>query len=150
MSMLKGFRDFIMRGNIIDLAVGVTVGVAFTALVTAFANDFINPLIKVFGGGNDLAGVWRVHHQSFAWADFINAVINFLIVAAILYFLVVLPVNKLNGLRKRGVPAEVEAPLSEDIVLLREIRDALLVANATQATAPSQRSGEEATDSADS
>jgi large conductance mechanosensitive channel len=122
--VLKGFRDFIMRGNVVDLAVGIVIGAAFTTLVNQFTKSFLEPLIKVFGGGGAQGGVWELSDQKFAWAAFINAVITFLLTAAVLYFVVVLPMNKLAERRKRGEVPEPEAP-SEDIVLLTEIRDAL-------------------------
>jgi large conductance mechanosensitive channel len=136
--VLKGFRDFIVRGNIIDLAVGVVIGVAFTSLVTDFTTDFINPLIRWAGGGNQLSSSTRIPGTTviFQWGNFISAAINFLIVAAVLYFLVVLPINKLNSLRKRNAAA-VEVPVDQEIALLTEIRDALLRANAP--IAPGQR-----------
>ena len=103
-----------MRGNIIDLAVGVVIGVAFTSLVTDFTNDFINPLIKWAGGGNQLSSSTRIPGTSvvFQWGNFISAAINFLIVAAVLYFLVVLPINKLNSLRKRNAAEAAERRLT--------------------------------------
>ncbi len=124
--MLKGFRDFIMRGNVVDLAVGVVIGVAFTGLVTKFTDSFINPLIKVFTGSKDVvkAGTFYIRRQPFHWADFVNAFINFLIVAAILYFFVVMPMNKLAERRARGRQPQPEA-VSDEVRLLTEIRDAL-------------------------
>jgi large conductance mechanosensitive channel len=124
--MFRGFRDFIMRGNVVDLAVGIVIGAAFTALVTQLTESFLKPLIKLMSGGGDpvTAGAWKVGDQVFDWASFINAVINFLIVAAALYFLVVLPMNKLAERRARGEEPKPKAP-SEEILLLREIRDAL-------------------------
>jgi large conductance mechanosensitive channel len=137
--VFKGFRDFIMRGNVVDLAVGVTIGVAFTGLVTQFTSDFINPLIKVVGGGKPLSGSIGIGHQHLLWADFVNAIINFLIIAAVLYFLVVLPLNKLAERRARNKP--VAAPVvSDEVALLIEIRDALLSAQGS--VAPSQRTGQ--------
>src|ERR1051326_7367449 len=102
--MLKGFKDFIMRGNVVDLAVGIVIGAAFTGLVTQFTNSFLNPLIAVFGGGtkDKVGGVFEVHGQKFAWGPFINAAITFLLTAAALYFLVVYPMNKLAERRRRG------------------------------------------------
>src|SRR5690242_8042119 len=102
--MFRGFRDFIMRGNVVDLAVGIVIGAAFTGLITAFTNSFVQPLIKVFTGGKDpvRAGSFVINGQKFDWAAFVNAVISFLIVAAVLYFLVVLPMNKLAERRARG------------------------------------------------
>lgn len=119
--MLKGFRDFIMRGNVIDLAVGIVIGVAFTALVGAFTDAFIKPLIKVFMGGGVQGGTFEINGVTFDSALFINAVITFLITAAVIYFFVVLPMNKF----KARFIKEPEAPKPEDIQLLIEIRDEL-------------------------
>ncbi|KKK06989.1 large conductance mechanosensitive channel protein MscL [Micromonospora sp. HK10] len=128
--MFKGFKDFIMRGNVVDLAVGVVIGAAFTGVVTAFTNSFLKPLIKLMGGGKDqFAGSWKIGEENFiTWADFINAAITFLLTAAVLYFLVVFPMNKLAERRKRGEEPPPAAP-SEEVKLLTEIRDALLAGN---------------------
>ncbi|MFU8872252.1 large conductance mechanosensitive channel protein MscL [Micromonospora sp. SL4-19] len=125
--MLKGFKDFIMRGNVVDLAVGVVIGAAFTGVVTAFTTSFLKPIIKLVGGGNDqFAGAWEISRGNFMdWAGFINAAITFLITAAVLYFLVVYPMNRLAERRRRGEEPPPKAP-SEEIKLLTEIRDALL------------------------
>ena len=121
--MLKGFKNFIMRGNIIDLAIAVVFGAAFTGIVTQLTKSFIQPLIQVFGGGGIHGGAFVIHGVSFDWAAFINSIINFLIVAATLYFLIVLPINRLTTLHHKEAPAP--APEPEDVVLLREIRDLL-------------------------
>jgi large conductance mechanosensitive channel len=125
--VLKGFRDFIMRGNVVDLAVGIVIGAAFTALVGQFTNSFLKPLIAVLGGGaaGKAGAVAHLNGQAFDWGAFLNAVITFLLTAAVLYFLVVFPMNKLAERRKRGEVPPPETP-DEDIVLLREIRDALV------------------------
>jgi large conductance mechanosensitive channel len=145
-----GFRDFILRGNIVDLAIGVVIGVAFNGLVEKFTGDFIKPLINLAGGGNTLSGSFRIHHQTFLWADFVNAVINFLLIAAVLYFAVVVPMNKLNDLRRRGKPTgETPAPPTDEAVLLAEIRDLLAAANrATVAPAPRGATDAAGTDAA--
>ncbi|MBT8224819.1 MAG: large conductance mechanosensitive channel protein MscL [Dactylosporangium sp.] len=122
--MLKGFRDFISRGNVIDLAVAVVVGAAFTAVVTKFSEAFIKPLIQLIGGGDELSGVWQVRDATFDWAAFVNAVIAFLITAAVVYFVFVLPMNKLAERRRRGATEE-PVPVSDEIQLLTEIRDLL-------------------------
>ena len=122
--MLKGFKDFIMRGNVVDLAVGIVIGAAFTGLVTQFTKSFLEPLIKLVGGGGMKGGTAYINGVPFAWAAFINAAITFALTAAVLYFLVVLPMNTLAERRKRGLEPEPKAP-PEDIVLLTEIRDAL-------------------------
>ena len=124
--MLKGFKDFIMRGNVVDLAVGIVIGAAFTSVVTAFTNAFLKPLIQLLGGGTGTsAGTWDVNGVKFDYASFINAVITFLLTAAVLYFLVVYPLNRLAERRKRGEEPPPEAP-SEEVKLLTEIRDALV------------------------
>lgn len=129
--MLKGFRDFIMRGNVVDLAVGIVIGAAFTGLVNSFTGSFLNPLIGVLGGGKPGKGAqFTVHGQNFTWGVFINQVITFLLTAAVLYFLVVFPMNKLAERRKRGEVPPPEAP-SEEIKLLTDIRDALVGSSET-------------------
>ena len=124
--MLKGFKDFIMRGNVVDLAVGIVIGAAFTGVVTQFTKSFVEPLIRVFSGGDQPLdkGIYRINGVPFDWASFINIVISFLITAAVVYFLVVLPMNKLAERRARGEEPKPKAP-SEEVLLLREIRDAL-------------------------
>jgi large conductance mechanosensitive channel len=126
-SMLKGFKDFIMRGNVVDLAVGIVIGAAFTSVVTAFTNSFIKPLIQLIGGGTGTsAGVWQPRKGViFDYSTFINSIITFLITAAVLYFLVVYPLNLLAERRKRGEEPPPEAP-SEEVKLLTDIRDALV------------------------
>ncbi|MBB5111019.1 large conductance mechanosensitive channel protein MscL [Micromonospora chalcea] len=127
--MLKGFKDFIMRGNVVDLAVGVVIGAAFTGVVTAFTGSFLKPLIKLASGGSELkSGTWTIGDVKFPWVDFVNAAITFLLTAAVLYFLVVFPMNKLAERRQRGEEPPPSAP-SEEVKLLTEIRDALLAGN---------------------
>jgi large conductance mechanosensitive channel len=121
--MLKGFRDFILRGNVIDLAVAVVIGTAFTALVTAITNSLLTPLINVFLGGGTTGGKVKWQGQTFNFGEVINAIITFLIIAAVVYFLVVLPTKKLLDRLQRGT---VEPPaVAEDVLVLREIRDLL-------------------------
>jgi len=121
--VLKGFKDFLLRGNVVDLAVAVVVGAAFTAVVTAFTNAFLKPLIQLLSGGGQLAGTFVVNGVSFDYASFVNAVITFVLTAAVIYFLVVYPLKAISDRRKRGEeagPAE-----ATDIELLTEIRDLL-------------------------
>lgn len=122
--MIKGFRDFVLRGNIIDLAIAVVIGTAFAALVTAFTKSFLQPLINLFLGGGVDGGTVTANGQVFDFGGFINAVITFAITAAVVYFFVVVPMNKLLLMRKRGEVPEVSAT-PEDIALLQEIRDLL-------------------------
>jgi large conductance mechanosensitive channel len=100
--MLKGFRDFIMRGNVLELAVAVAIGTAFTAVVTQFGDSFIKPLVAVFSGGGASGGTFKASGQTFDYGAFINAVIFFLITAAVIYFFVVVPYNAFEERRKRG------------------------------------------------
>jgi large conductance mechanosensitive channel len=124
--MIKGFKDFIMRGNVVDLAVGIVIGAAFTAVVTAFTAAFLKPLIQLLSGKQGVsAGAFVVRGVPFDWASFINAFITFLITAAALYFFVVFPLNKLAERRARGEEPPPTAP-SEEVKLLTEIRDALV------------------------
>jgi large conductance mechanosensitive channel len=136
--IFQGFKDFIMRGNVVDLAVGVVIGTAFTAVVSSFTKSFLEPLIKLLtGGSGDMKGAWEpVAGVQFTYAVFINALITFLLTAAVLYFLVVFPLNKLAERRQRGEEPPPKAP-SEEVKLLTEIRDALL---AGQGTTPAQGS----------
>ncbi len=124
--MIRGFKDFIMRGNVVDLAVGIVIGAAFTALVGQFTKSFLEPLIRLISGGQGItAGAFEVNGVSFDWAAFINSIITFLLTAAALYFLVVFPMNKLEERRHRGEEPPPKAP-SEEVRLLTEIRDALV------------------------
>ncbi|GGM20555.1 large conductance mechanosensitive channel protein MscL [Micromonospora yangpuensis] len=131
--MLKGFKEFIMRGNVIDLAVGVVIGAAFTAVVTQLTTSFLKPLIALItvlitGSEEGLDGaVWTVRNVEFDWISFVNALITFVLTAAALYFLVVFPMNKLAERRQRGEEPPPKTP-SEEIQLLTEIRDALVAA----------------------
>ena len=101
--MLKGFRDFLMRGNVVDLAVGVVIGGAFGSIVTALVKDLITPLIGAIGGKPDFSGVYfTINHSKFLVGDFLNAVISFLIIAAVIYFFVVLPMNRMMARLKKG------------------------------------------------
>ncbi|GAA2695200.1 large conductance mechanosensitive channel protein MscL [Actinoplanes palleronii] len=131
--MFQGFKDFIMRGNVIDLAVGVVIGAAFTTVVTTLTNGFLKPLIQLVTGGSGVtAGTFKVRGVPFDYASFINAIITFLLTAAVLYFLVVFPLNKLAERRKRGQEPESKAP-SDEVRLLTEIRDALMAQAGTPA-----------------
>lgn len=107
--MLKGFQTFILRGNVVDLAVGVVMGAAFGTVVTALVKDLITPLIAALVGKPDFSNLgFTVGTTHFPVGDFINAVISFLLVAAAIYFFVVLPVNTLMARFKK--PAVTAAP----------------------------------------
>ena len=115
--MLKGFRDFVARGNVIDLAVGVIIGAAFGAIVDSLVKDIITPTIGLLFGQPDFSAVKL---GPVAVGSFINAVISFLLKAAGLYFMIVLPVNRFAT--KKAAPP---APPSPEVALLAEIRDLL-------------------------
>ncbi|MGY1705488.1 large conductance mechanosensitive channel protein MscL [Geodermatophilus sp. SYSU D00697] len=121
--MIKGFKDFLLRGNVVDLAVAVVIGAAFTAVVSQFTASFLEPLIALFGGGGIEGGTFTVDGQVFDWAAFVNAVITFAITAAVVYFLVVLPMKTLIERRKRGEEPGPAEPTQ--VELLIEIRDLL-------------------------
>jgi large conductance mechanosensitive channel len=131
--MLKGFKDFLLRGNVVDLAVAVVVGAAFTAVVTSFTESFLRPLIGLFGGGGAAGGSFEVNGQVFAWGDFLNSLITFALTAAVIYFAVVLPMKLLIERRMRGDEPGPVAPT--EVELLVEIRD-LLRAQQGQAPGP--------------
>jgi large conductance mechanosensitive channel len=108
-SILKEFRSFVLRGNLVDLAVAVVIGTAFTAVVTALVRDLITPLIAaIFGKPMFGALDFTINGSRFAYGDFLNAALTFLIVAAVVFFLVVKPVNMLMA-RLRTEP-DVESP----------------------------------------
>jgi large conductance mechanosensitive channel len=123
--MLKGFRDFLMRGNIVDLAVAVVIAAAFGAVIAAFSTDFIGGIIGAIGGTPDFsdAGV-TVNDSKIVYGTTVNALINFAIVAAAVYFIVVIPMTKLAAIRAQEPEAETPAP-SDEAKLLTEIRDLL-------------------------
>ncbi|MBO9553200.1 MAG: large conductance mechanosensitive channel protein MscL [Cellulomonas sp.] len=138
--VFQGFKDFISRGNAIELAVGVVIGAAFGAVVASINEAFISPLIGWIFGKPDLSELWDI--GPYTWNDSIdaapikvgvilNALLTFLLTAAAVYFLIVLPLNAMAARRKRGEEEEPAAP-AEDILLLQEIRD-LLAARPTPA-----------------
>lgn len=95
--MLKEFKQFIMKGNVVDLAVGVVIGVAFGAVVTALVNDLVTPLIGAFGGQPDFSSLsFTINDSKFMYGDFINALVSFLMIAAVIFFFVIKPLNKLQ------------------------------------------------------
>lgn len=102
MKILNGFKTFILRGNVVDLAVGVVIGAAFTGLVNAMVKDLLNPLIGAIARVPDFSGLkFTINESQFLYGDFLNALISFLIVAATVYFFVVLPINTLMSKAKK-------------------------------------------------
>ncbi|MEV7132759.1 large conductance mechanosensitive channel protein MscL [Arthrobacter sp. NPDC093128] len=129
--MFKGFKDFILRGNVIELSIAVVVGTAFTALVSAFTTNIVNPIIAA-AGGVETEGlgfpIWPGNDKTFVnIGGVLTAFVTFLITAAVVYFIFVAPMNKINSLVKsRLATAEPEEePIPADTALLAEIRDLL-------------------------
>lgn len=118
------FKEFVMRGNVMDMAIGVIIGGAFSDIVTALTKDFINPLINGIGGA-EVAGSIKIYGgQKILYGDFITSVINFLIMAFVL-FLLLKTVNRIMTIGKKEEEKQEEAKKAEDIALLEEIRDLL-------------------------
>lgn len=124
--MLKGFKEFISRGNVMDLAVAVVIGAAFTAIVDAVVKGFLTPFIAAIFGEPSLrdVGNFTINNAEFSFGLILDAILNFLIVAAAVYFFLVMPMNKLAERKARGQEVEPD-PLTVDQVLLTEIRDSL-------------------------
>jgi large conductance mechanosensitive channel len=121
--LLSGFRDFALRGNAIDLAVGVVIGGAFTALVNSLVNSIINPFIAAIFGGTNMDGIWivEIHGSAIKFGTFISSIINFVIIAAALYFFIILPLNKLLELTSAKKDEEEEPedlPKTQEDILL--------------------------------
>lgn len=110
--MLKGFRDFVLRGNVVDLAVGVVIGAAFGTVVSAFVKDLLTPVIAAIVKKPDFSGFFfELNGAKFLYGDFVNAIISFLLIAAAVYFFVVLPVNNLmKRFQKQGPPDKKKCP----------------------------------------
>ena len=129
--MLKGFREFIMRGNVVDLAVAVVIGGAFTLVVGALVKDIITPIIAAIAGKPNFAALtFTIHKSKFFYGDFINQVINFVLVAAAIYFFVIVPIKQLAEIRARRLAAGQRRRRScrtqrRGGLLLGEIRDLL-------------------------
>lgn len=125
--MIKGFKDFILRGNVVDLAVAVVIGAAFGAIVTAFTEKIIQPLINAVSPSDSTGlGVTLRAGNASTYVDFaglISAAINFVIIAAVVYFVIVVPLNAIKARRERGEEAGAAEPT--DVELLIEIRDLL-------------------------
>ena len=121
---LGEFKEFIMRGNVMDMAVGIIIGGAFSNIVTALTTDFINPLINGIGGA-EVAGTFKIYGgQVIKYGDFITSVINFIIMAFVL-FILLKSFNKLSSIGKKEKEEAEESKKAEDIALLEEIRDLL-------------------------
>lgn len=105
--MLQGFKQFLLRGNVVDLAVGVVIGAAFGAVVTALVKDLLTPLIAAVVKAPDFSGLYfTINRSKFLYGEFVNAIISFVIIAAAVYFFVVLPINALISRARREPPAD--------------------------------------------
>ena len=105
MSLASEFQAFILRGNVVDLAVGIVIGAAFGTVVSALVKDLITPLLAAIGGQPDFSKLsFTINKSTFLYGDFINAVISFIILAAVIFFFVVKPVNTLMSMRKTETP----------------------------------------------
>jgi large conductance mechanosensitive channel len=106
---VKDFKEFLLRGNLVDMAVGIVIGLAFAAVITAFVADLITPLIAAIGGKPNFATLsFTINHSDFLYGSFINAVITFLIIAAVIFFFVIKPVNALMRRRRTEPPVDEE------------------------------------------
>jgi large conductance mechanosensitive channel len=104
---MKDFKEFLLRGNLVDMAVGIVIGLAFAAVITALVSDLITPLIAAIGGQPDFAGLtFTIHKSHFLYGAFINALISFVVIAAVIFFLVVKPVNALMARRRTELPVD--------------------------------------------
>lgn len=128
-----GFKEFVLRGNAIDLAVGVVIGAAFGAVISAIVDHLITPIIGAIFGAPSLARVWDITLRQnsgdtpdaiVSVGGILDALLQFLLIALAVYFVIVVPMNKLAERRARGVEPEPDAP-AEDVALLTEIRDLL-------------------------
>ena len=105
---VKDFKEFLLRGNLVDTAVGIVIGLAFAAVITALVADLITPLIAAIGGNPDFSALtFTINGSHFLYGDFINALITFVVIAAVIFFLVVKPVNALMARRRTELPVEV-------------------------------------------
>ncbi|MEO6201382.1 MAG: large conductance mechanosensitive channel protein MscL [Cryobacterium sp.] len=129
--MLKGFRDFIMRGNVIDLAVAFVVGVAFTAVVQAIVTGIFNPLVATLFNAESLSGLVLplAGGAKLSYGTVLAALITFVLTAAVVYFVFVMPINRMKAAQERrrsaGIPAAAEPVAETELALLTEIRDLL-------------------------
>ena len=125
--MLKGFKEFISRGNVVELAVGVIIGAAFKNIVDALVDGIINPLIAAVIGKPDFsdAFILTLNGSDVKFGLLITAVINFILMAFAIYFCIVVPMNTLNARRQKAADEAPKAEVSDEVKLLTEIRDAL-------------------------
>jgi large conductance mechanosensitive channel len=137
--VLTEFKEFVLRGNVVDLAVAVVIGAAFGAVVTALVSDLFTPLISaIFGGHGAFNGLsFTVHHSVFLYGAFLDAIISFVLIAAAIFFLVVKPLNTLTARRQRGVEPEVTTrPCPECLTEIPKLATRCLACTAEVGVAP--------------
>jgi len=104
---LRGFKAFLLRGNVVDLAIAVVIGIAFGVVITAFVKDLVTPLIAALGGKPDFASLYfTINNSKFLYGDFLNALLAFALIAAVIYFFVVMPINALVARSRKEPPAD--------------------------------------------
>jgi large conductance mechanosensitive channel len=139
--VLKGFKDFLLRGNVVELAVAVVIGVAFNSVVTSFTDNIINPVIAAMGGANVNGLAFQIvpgNDESVVnIGKVLSATINFVLIAAAVYFIFVIPLKVLEERRRRGLEPEPAEPT--DVEVLKEIRDLLAAQQQGRATGPTRR-----------
>lgn len=124
--MLNGFKTFIMRGNVVDLAVGIAIGAAFATVISSLNEHLLTPLVAAIFGEPDFStvGAFTIRGAEFAPGAFVTALLNFVLIAAAIYFVVVLPMNKMAQRRQQPGAGEPAGPT--EIQLLQDIRDSLV------------------------
>ena len=141
MKAINDFKAFILRGNVVDLAVGIVIGAAFGTIVAAFVKDLVTPLIAALGGQPDFSSLhFTVNNSQFMYGDFINAIISFLIIAAVIFFFVVRPVNALMARRKTELPPDPttrECPYCLSSIPVAATRCAFCTSQVEPGSAPS-------------
>jgi large conductance mechanosensitive channel len=137
---MSGFKKFLLRGNVVDLAVAVVIGAAFSTVVQALVKDLITPILGAFGGVPDFTAVsFTINNSRFLIGDFINAVLSFVVVAAVVYYFVVLPINRLVERFSPETPAAAptrECPFCLSRIPVRASRCAFCTADVSSASAP--------------
>ena len=104
---MRGFKAFLLRGNVVDLAIAVVIGIAFGVVITAFVKDLVTPLIAALGGKPDFASLYfTINNSKFLYGDFLNALLAFALIAAVIYFFVVMPINALVARSRKEPPAD--------------------------------------------
>ena len=139
---MRGFRKFLLRGNLVDLAVAVVVGVAFNSVVQALIRDLITPLISAVGGQHNFSGlVFTIGESSFNYGDFINTALSFIVIAAVVYYLVVVPANRIAAIDARNTEdTERQCPECLSDIPLAATRCKFCTARVVAASVPRQPS----------